>query len=69
MIKLEYTEKYICGDEQEAENFIEKLKVECDGTLVDWKVSRKETKEGEYFIVTVKIRVLTLAEGKDKLNG
>ena len=69
MLQLEYTKKYLCSDEQEAELFIEKLKNECDGTLVDWKVSRKETKDAEYFIVSIKIRNLTLAEGKEKLYG
>lgn len=69
MLKLEQTEKFLCGDETEAELFIEKLKENDEAVLIDYKVSKKETKNGEYFVVTTKLRYLTLAEGKEKMNG
>lgn len=65
-ILMEKTEKYICGAEDYAEALVDKFKREqTDYTLVDWKISRKETKEGEYFIVVVKLRYKTLAEAKE----
>lgn len=64
-ILMEKTEKYICGAEDYAEALVDKFKREQIYTLVDWKISRKETKEGEYFIVVVKLRYKTLAEAKE----
>ena len=65
-ILLEKTEKFMCGDEDYAEKLVEKYKSnQGDYILVDWKLTRKETKEGEYFIVTLKSRFKTLAEAKD----
>lgn len=65
-ILMEKTEKYICGAEDYAERLVAKFKDEQSiYLLVDWKISRKETKEGEYFIVVVKLRYKTLAEAKE----
>lgn len=67
-ILMERTEKYMCPDEDYAEKLVESYKEEQgDYILVDWKLTRKETKEGEYFIVTLKTRYKTLAEAKDSL--
>ena len=65
-ILMERTEKFMCASEDYAEKLVEKYKAEQDEyTLIDWKLTRKETKEGEYFIVTLKARYKTLAEAKD----
>lgn len=63
---MEKTEKFICGQEDYADKLIEKYRDDqSDYTLVDWKTTRKETKEGEYFIVTLKSRYYTLPEAKE----
>lgn len=64
---LEQVEKFITVLEDEAENLVETYKQKQDCVLVDWKISRKETKESEYFIVTLKTRFLTLTEAKEKV--
>lgn len=66
-ILMERTEKFMCTDEDFAENLVEEYKANQETfTLVDWKVTRKETKDSEYFIVTLKCRYQTLAEAKEK---
>lgn len=62
---LEVTEKYIITSEQEVTDKIEEYKNKEEGLLVDHKVSLKETKTGEYYIVTLKLRHLTLPEAKE----
>ena len=67
-ILMERTEKFMCRDEDYAEKLVEKYKEEQgEYMLVDWKLTRKETKEGEYFIVTLKTRYFTLTEAKEQL--
>ena len=67
-ILMERTEKFMCADEDFAEKLVEEYKANQETfTLVDWKVTRKETKEGEYFIVTLKSRYKTLTEAKDMM--
>lgn len=67
-ILMEKTEKFMCGSEDFAEKLVERYKDEqSEYMLVDWKLTRKETKEGEYFIVTLKSRYYTLAEAKEQL--
>lgn len=66
-LKMETTNKFFCIEEDIAEQMVEKAKNDEEGTLVDWKISRKETKDGEYFIVTLKTRYLTLTEAKAQL--
>ena len=61
---METTNKFFCLEEDVAEQMVEKAKADEEGTLVDWKISRKETKDGEYFIITLKTRYLTLTEAK-----
>lgn len=64
---METTNKFFCLEEDVAEQMVEKAKADEEGTLVDWKISRKETKDGEYFIITLKTRYLTLTEAKAQL--
>ena len=67
-ILMEKTEKFMCRDEDLAEKLVEKYKEEQgEYVLVDWKLTRKETKEGEYFIATLKTRYFTLTEAKEQL--
>lgn len=67
-IIMESTEKFMVSAEDYAEALVEKYKANQDEyILVDWKLTRKETKEGEYFIVTLKKRYKTLAEAKEML--
>ena len=65
---LERTEKHIKLTEEEAEAFVEELKVDSEFTLLDWKIQLKETKESEYYLVSVKMRFRTLAEAKEQLS-
>ncbi len=66
-ILLEQTEKILFKDEDYAEQYIETQKNQ-DFDLIDYKVSKKENKtNGEYFIVTLKKRFKTLAEGQESL--
>lgn len=65
---MERTEKFMCPDEDLAEKLVEEYKDnQGDYLLVDWKLTRKETKDGEYFIVVLKTRYKTLTEAKDSL--
>ena len=65
---MERTEKFMCPDEDFAEKLVESYKEDQgEYLLVDWKLTRKETKDGEYFIVVLKTRYKTLAEAKDSL--
>ena len=67
-ILMERTEKFMCVDEDLAEKLVESYKQDQgEYLLVDWKLTRKETKDGEYFIVVLKTRYKTLAEAKDSL--
>jgi len=67
-ILMERTEKFMCPDEDFAEKLVESYKEDQgEYLLVDWKLTRKETKDGEYFIVVLKTRYKTLAEAKDSL--
>lgn len=65
-ILMEKTEKHFFREEDYAERFIESSK-EGEHDLIDYKLSRKDTKEGEYFIVTLKKRFATLPEAKEQL--
>lgn len=67
MILLDKTEKYFFTDEIKAEDLIEERKKEVEGQLIDYKLSIKETKQGTYFIVTLKTRYKTLTEAKESL--
>lgn len=63
---MEKTEKFMVSAEDFSEKLVQRYKDNQDGyILVDWKITRKETKEGEYFIVTLKSRYKTLTEAKD----
>lgn len=65
-ILMEKTEKFMVSAEDFSEKLVQRYKDNQDGyILVDWKITRKETKEGEYFIVTLKSRYKTLTEAKD----
>lgn len=65
---MERTEKFMVPAEDLAENLVQRFKDgQEDYILVDWKITRKETKEGEYFIVTLKSRYKTLTEAKDMM--
>lgn len=67
-IIMESTEKFMVSAEDSAEALVERYKANQDEyILVDWKLTRKETKEGEYFIVSLKKRYKTLAEAKEML--
>lgn len=63
---LETTEKFFITDEEEVNLLIEEYK-EKDDLLIDHKVSLKETKTGTYYIVTLKVRSLSLAEAKESV--
>lgn len=65
MIKMESTYKYFFNTEEEAELFVEKMKKEDEGVVIDYKISNKETKAAIFTILTIKIRYKTLAEAKD----
>lgn len=65
MILMEQTEKLFSFDEAEGEMLIEKEKQSTECDLIDYKVSKKSTKDGEYFIVTLKKRFKTLQECKE----
>lgn len=65
-IILEKTEKYFFSDEIKAEEAILQQKENSDGDLIDYKLSKKETKDGEYFIVVLKTRYATLTEAKEQ---
>lgn len=62
---LEVTEKFFITEEEEVERKIEEYKEHDSALLIDHKVSLKETKTGEYFIVTLKLRYLSLPEAKE----
>ena len=68
MILLERTEKFVCMDETEAELYVEKLKKETEGNVIDYKISIKETKEGGYALLTIKEKFTSLAEAKDDIG-
>ena len=55
-------------DEIEAELYVEKLKKETEGNVIDYKISIKETKEGEYITLTIKEKFTSLAEAKDQIG-
>lgn len=65
---MEKTEKFICASEDYAEKLVESYK-DAEETLIDYKISYKETKDMDYYIVTIKVRYLTLAEAKEKVNA
>lgn len=65
---MEVTEKFMVSAEDYAEALVDKYKTgQGDYILVDWKITRKETKEGEYFIVVLKSRYKTLTEAKEMM--
>ena len=65
-IIMEKTEKFMVSAEDYAEKLVERYKAgQEEYLLVDSKITRRETKEGEYFIVTLKSRYNTLAEAKE----
>lgn len=67
-ILMEETFKFMCSSEDTAEKLVESTKNDdSKGLLIDWKLTRKETKDGEYFIVTLKTRHKTLTEAKEEL--
>ncbi len=67
-ILMEKTEKFMVPAEDLSEKLVQRYKDgQEDYVLVDWKITRKETKEGEYFIVTLKSRYKTLTEAKDMM--
>lgn len=61
---LETTEKFFVTEEAEVDLLIEEYK-EKDELLIDHKVSLKDTKAGTYYIVTLKLRYLSLPEAKE----
>lgn len=65
---MEQTEKHIYVDELQAEAKIEELKEDESFTLMDYKLTTKETKESIFYILTVKKRFATLSEAKEKLG-
>lgn len=65
-ILLETTEKFFITEETEVDLLIEEYK-EKDELLIDHKVSLKETKTGSYYIVTMKLRYLSLPEAKESI--
>lgn len=65
-ILLETTEKFFITEETEVDLLIEEYK-EKDELLIDHKVSLKETKTGSYYIVTMKLRHLSLSEAKESI--
>ena len=65
---MEQTEKHIYVDELQAEAKIEELKEDESFTLMDYKLTTKETKENIFYILTVKKRFATLLEAKEKLG-
>ncbi len=65
---LEFTEKYLFTTEDEAELLVEKKKQNEESVLLDWKISKKETKKGEYCLLTTKERLLTLEQAKEKID-
>lgn len=67
MIRMEKVEKFFILTEQSAEELITKRKESTEGDLIDYKVSEKETKNGIYYIVTLKTRFKTLQECKDSM--
>ena len=66
-ILLETTEKYLVTDEFEVDSMIEEFKRSDVATLVDHKVSLKETKTDSYYIVSLKMRYNTLSEAKESI--
>lgn len=66
MILMEESRKYFFSTEDEAINFLEKMKEETTGMIIDYKISNKETKSENYTIMTLKIRYKTLAEAKSE---
>lgn len=66
-ILLETTEKYLVTDEFEVDSMIEEFKQSDVATLVDHKVSLKETKTDSYYIVSLKMRYKTLSEAKESI--
>lgn len=66
-ILMEKTEKFFVSDEFSAESLVEEYKTSDEGMLIDHKVSFKETKDSTYFIVTLKLRYVTLPEAKESI--
>lgn len=66
-LPLERTEKMLVSDLDYAEQIVEEAKAKTDETLVDYKVSYKETKDSEYYIVVLKFRQMTLGEAKEQM--
>lgn len=66
-VLMEETRKYLFNGEEEAEAFVQELKVssESDGAqVIDYKITLKETKDSEFVILTAKVRYLNLADAK-----
>lgn len=66
-ILMEKTEKFFVSDEFLVNSLIEEYKNHEEATLVDHKVSLKETKDSTYFIVTLRLRYQTLSEAKESI--
>lgn len=66
-ILMEKTEKFFVSDEFLVNSLIEEYKNHEEATLVDHKVSLKETKDNTYFIVTLRLRYQTLSEAKESI--
>jgi len=64
---MEKTEKFFVSDEFLVNSLIEEYKNHEEATLVDHKVSLKETKDNTYFIVTLRLRYQTLSEAKESI--
>lgn len=64
---MEKQEKFFVTEEVEADLLIEEYKNHEEAMLIDHKVSFKETKESDYYIVTLKLRYKTLAEAKETI--
>ena len=68
-ILMETSTKYLVTDEFLVDSLIEEYKNHAEATLIDHKVSLKETKDSAYFIVTFKLRYKSLSEAKEEFNG
>ena len=66
-ILLEKAEKHYYTDEDYAEKKIETYKNSTDFDLIDYKLSKKETKDKTYFVLTLKCRFSTLNEAKESM--
>jgi hypothetical protein len=66
-ILLETTHKFLVTDEFLVDSMLEEYKKNTEATLIDHKVSLKESKDSSYYIVMVKLRYKTLAEAKEDI--